>query len=436
MPNGRTEGADTDAAPILGLRMLGGLRIFIKFFKGDFTVKKKVLLTLTAAALVIALLAACGETEVQNTPASGDIIPAASPPPVSASPEAEEPQEEAQEEPESRFMQIEHATGFSVEFLADGVTIVTDAENQRFLLVPRGQAVPPGYDDMTVVETPIQRAVLSSTTHVGMIAPFNVWGNIAGITSSHGSVPYMDMDIEASGYDIMYLGGGMAAPDYELLRLSNPDLAFVYTGTSPQTELIAMLEELGIPYAVNNEYMEMTHEGRMEWMLFFAPFFDIVDEAVSFVNEQFAMLEEMNAVIAGVERRTRVAWASISQGIVRASSPDSYIGHQIHSAGGELVWDVGGQLSLEEFYVALADADIFMLFFSNRNSVPDYEALLEMAPILEGLPVIVNEQVWQPHVGYWYFTDRQGEQVVDLAAIFHPDLFPDHEPFHFNALGE
>ncbi|MCL2401290.1 MAG: hypothetical protein FWC90_01460 [Oscillospiraceae bacterium] len=394
--------------------------------------KKKILFILAASILAIALLASCAAEEQTTQPA--DTTPAATAPDTTQ-PTAPAETEPAETEPESRFMEIRYATGFSVEYLADNITIVTDAENQRFLLVPRGQVVPTDVDDdMIVIETPIQRAVFGSTTHVGMIAPFDIWGNVAGIVTPHGQVPYLDADVDASGYDILYLGS-WRDPDYELLVLSNPDLVFVYTGSSPQTELITMLEELGIPYAVNNEYMEPTYQGRMEWKLFFAPFFGIDEQVVDYVNNQFAMLEEMYAVVADAAHRPNVAWGLVWQGTIWVSGADSFVANQVRSAGGEWMFDVGGQISFEEFYAALVDADVFILAM-NAQSVPDYESLLAMVPIIENAPVIVHRNVWQFHVGYWYFTDRLAGQVIDLAAIFHPELFPNHAVFNYNPLAE
>ncbi|MCL1912711.1 MAG: ABC transporter substrate-binding protein [Eubacteriaceae bacterium] len=336
--------------------------------------------------------------------------------------------------PESSFMELKYATGFSVEYLENGVKIVTDAENQKFLLVPRGQEAPSGYEDMTVLAIPLQKAVFGSTTHVGMIAPFDVWDCVAGITSAQGTNPEMDKDIAESGCDIKYLGS-WSAPDYELMQLINPDLVFVYTGTSALTELIAMLESLGIPYAVNNEYMEARHEGRMEWQLFFAPFFGIDDEAVKYVSEQFAKLDEMNAVIANVVDKPKIAYGSIYQGTVYVSGPDSFVANQVRAAGGEFLHETPGQLSFEEFFDTLANADLWILSM-NENSVANYNALLAMVPVLEDSQVVVDKKIWQFHVGYWYFTDQLADQVLDLAAIFHPGLFPGREPFHYHPLAE
>ena len=401
--------------------------------------KKKLILVFTAAMLVVILLASC---------ASEPAMPAAAEPAETLEVEEEEelvadepePDEivEATERPEGTFMEIRYATGFTVEYI-DDLTIVTDAEDQQFLLVPRGQTVPDGFDDMTVIFTPVERALFGSTTHVGMISPFDIWGNVGGIVAVPGSNEAMDSDVEESGYDIPYVGSWMT-PDYEMIQVINPDIAFVYTGTSPQTELITMLEELNIPVAVNNEYMEPRHEGRMEWMLFFAPFFDIDEEVIAYVEGQFEMLEEMEALLEGVVDKPRVAWGLYHNGVVFVPGVDSYVANKVRAAGGEYLFshlpDAGSsQISVEDFYATLMDADIW-IYSSNRNFVPDYDALLALAPIVEDVPVVVDRQVWQFHEGYWYFTDQLAQQVIDLAIIFHPDLFPDQESFHYIPLAE
>ncbi|MCL2045374.1 MAG: ABC transporter substrate-binding protein [Oscillospiraceae bacterium] len=390
--------------------------------------KKRILATLISLLLAISLLAGCDSNspgQSSSSPSGGDNTNTADSLGEDSNNELDETEIDTEE---SRFMKLMYATGFNVEYIQDNMKIVTDAEDQKFLLVPRGQDIPSGYDDMIILEIPLQRAIFGSTTHVGMIAPFDIWGSVAGITSPPGSGP-MDDDIAASGYDIKYLGS-WRTPDFELIQLINPDLVFVYTGTSSQVELIDKLEELDIPYAVNNEYMEMAHEGRMEWQLFFAPFFDIDEQVVSYVDEQFRKLEEMSQIIETVENRPKVAWGSVYQGTIYVSGPDSFVANQVRAAGGEFMHQTPGQLSYEDFYVTLADADVWILSM-NANSVADIDALLEMVPVFEDAPVIINRQVWQFHVGYWYFTDQLADQVMDLAAIFHPDLFPDRTPFHY-----
>jgi len=401
--------------------------------------KKKLILVFTAAMLVVILLASC---------ASEPAMPAAAEPAETLEVEEEEelvadepePDEivEATERPEGTFMEIRYATGFTVEYI-DDLTIVTDAEDQQFLLVPRGQTVPDGFEDTTVIFTPVERVLFGSTTHVGMMRPFDIWGQVGGIVSTPGSSEAMDLDVEESGYDITYVGSWMT-PDFELIQEINPDIAFVYTGTSPQTELITMLEELDIPFAVNNEYMESTHEGRMEWMLFFAPFFGIDEEVVTFVEDQLEMLVEMEALIEDIVDRPRVAWGSYHNGVVWVPGVDSYTANMVRAAGGEYLFshipDAGSaQISVEDFYATLVEAD-FWIYFSNRNFLPDYDALLALAPIVEDVPVVENRQVWQLHESYFYFTDQLAQQVIDLAVIFHPGLFPDREPFHYNPLAE
>ena len=340
---------------------------------------------------------------------------------------------------EPRFMKVEYTPHFSVEYLEGGAKLIIDAENQKFLLVPRGDEVPPGYDDATVIGLPVERALFCSTTQVGMIRSFDIWGNIVGISSTTGSFVTMDQDVAESGYEIHYIGGS-SAPDYELIQSLSPEIAFVFTGSSgQQVDLIAKLEELGIPYAVDNEYMELKHAGRSEWMKFLAAFFDKDEQAVQYIDDQLKMLEEMQTLIAGQEK-PKVAWGLYSNGVMYVPNNGSYVADQLRDAGADYIFDYidgtsSSQISVEDFYNTLLDADVW-IYSSNRRYVGDYDQLIELIPVVADAPVVVNKRVWQFDVDYYYFTDQGAMQVIELAAIFHPELFPGFEHENFNALAE
>ncbi|MCL1912411.1 MAG: hypothetical protein FWG10_00665 [Eubacteriaceae bacterium] len=104
----------------------------------------------------------------------------------------------------------------------------------------------------------------------------------------------------ASG-KIKYVGN-QNSPDYELVQEIDTEIAFVYTGPSGQTDLVNMLVQLGIPVAVDNEYMEETRMGRMEWTKFLAVFFGYEEEAVSYVEGQLERLAQMEALVAGLDK--------------------------------------------------------------------------------------------------------------------------------------
>ena len=342
----------------------------------------------------------------------------------------------------TRAMEIEYTSAFSVIYITDDIFLVTDAENQQFLLVPRGEHAPEGYDDAILIYTPVERVLFSSSTQYGMIAPFDIWDKLGGIMANATyRSPFDGLNERIDDGRVINVGSGDST-NYELVQMLDPEITFVFTGTSSgNINLIAKLDELGLLYAVDNEYMEERHKGRMEWIKFIAPFFGIADEAVEYFNEMIDRLETAEEMMANIQR-PKVAWGRITNGMGSVAGADSYVAAMIESMGGEYIFNylegTGNiSISLEDFYSACLEADIW-LYMSNLNIMPSYEELLEAAPVLADLPVVANRNVWQQGLDYFSLTGEIDKQAIELAAIFHPDLFPDYgEDYrHFNKLAE
>ena len=81
---------------------------------------------------------------------------------------------------------IKNASNFDIQYLADGVKLLTDSAGRELLLTPEGTAVPTGYEDAVKVSTPIKRAMFTSTTHVGFLESLEdagLYGSIAALTT-------------------------------------------------------------------------------------------------------------------------------------------------------------------------------------------------------------------------------------------------------------
>jgi hypothetical protein len=67
---------------------------------------------------------------------------------------------------------IKYAQNFSIDYLGNGVKLVTDYDINRLLLVPKGVTAPAGYSDAVLIQTPITNALYTSTTYVGFPGAF------------------------------------------------------------------------------------------------------------------------------------------------------------------------------------------------------------------------------------------------------------------------
>lgn len=336
-------------------------------------------------------------------------------------------------------MKVEYSTAFSVEYLGDGVKLVTDAENRQLLLVPREQKAPEGFPDAIVIPIPVENALFASTTQVGMLNPYkDGFKGVGGVMYEPGGWPFPEIEEGLKDGSIKFVGNS-SAPDYEAVQELNPEITFVYTGAYGQTDIIAKLDELGLPYAVDNEYLEGTAEGRMEWTKFLAAFFNLDDEAVAYVDKQLEGLAQMQEKVKDAPK-PKVAWGSIYQGTVYVPNGESYVAKAIAQAGGDYLFkDLEGAgsngISVEEFFNTLTEADVF-IYSASSLYMPDMKALEEAGSVLMDAKCVKEGNVWQFGINYYYDTDKADIQVLDLAAIFHPDLYPDYEITQYNKLAK
>jgi len=398
---------------------------------------KTLLIVLLCVIMTAAMLVGCApkmESEAQATQAT----PEATEAPTEA-PESEVT--EAPEETEAPAPAVEAA--FSIEELEDGIKKVTDGEGRELILVPREMAeVPEAYADSIVIRTPIENAVYLSSTQVcslRLVDNETVWDAIGGVSGGPemwADIPAVQSRLESG--DIINVGGGMGDPDYEALSGLNPDVVFVYTGSWPQTSVIDKLTELGINYAVDNEYMEESYLSRMKWAEFVLSFYNMEDAAAAHMADAAATVEAMKEKIAG-EDIPKVIFASEYNGTISVTDPTSWLGEMITDAGADYMFkDLGDDalsLSMEDFIAAAKEADI-IVYTSTPLYMPDQETLFSALPLLADVPAVQNGQIYQYTNAFWMGVDKSDVMVEDMAAIFHPDAYADREQTFFTPVAE
>lgn len=328
---------------------------------------------------------------------------------------------------------------FSLEYIdeAEDTKLFTDGEDREHVLVPRNKEIPAEYKDYPVIYTPVENVLYASTSTVGMLTPLDVWDSISGVTTDENLWYIPEIVDRLESEDITYVGDDYA-PNRELLQSTDIDLAVVYTGVAGQNELIEALEDLEIPYVVENSYLEEEPQDKMEWLVFLGSLYNKELEAREYINTQIAALEEMEATLNGATGKN-IAYGSIFDGLAYVPTEGTYVQKMIEMAGGTYSFEnldgSTGQLSLEEMVQVLDNADQF-IYSGSTDYMSGYEELLEMAPVLENTKVIQDQNVWQISSDYWQRTDQIHERIIDLAAIIHPELFPNRDITYYHLMGE
>ncbi len=331
--------------------------------------------------------------------------------------------------------EVKYAQGFQIEYLNNGCKRLFDGEGRELLLVPRGQKPPADSENALKIEIPVKKVVVCSTTQAALLKPLGVLNSIVGVTTEEKNWFIDPVKKAMAKGEIVYLGKNTAM-DYEKLRALRPDVVFIYTKTPGMSEVLQKLNELGIPVAVDNEYLEEHPLARMEWVKFLAAFYDKEKEADNFFNQAVKRAQEVEEKTAGAKGKPKVLWGSISQGKVYVPRAGSYVAKMIAMAGGDYLFnDLAGtgsaSITLEEFYARGQQADVYISSTSPNYGVTSIQKIIAQGEILSGLKAVKEEKVWCFQPWYWQTLDQTDEQIEDLAAIFHPELYPDYKLKHF-----
>jgi len=340
---------------------------------------------------------------------------------------------------ETGAVSLKYATGFKIENLAGDCKKITDGEKRALLLVPQGEKAPAGYENLPVINTPIKRVVLTSTTQASLLRPLDELGSIIGVkTEIEGW--YMDQIKAGMGNGIIQLvGSGMGPLDYDKIVALKPDLVFISTGGTTDAQTLQKLEELKIPVSVDNCWLENDPLGRLEWIKFFASFYNKEQQASDYFDNSEKNIESITSIVAKEEARPKVTWGLIYQGKAYVAGIDSYVAKMIAMAGGDYLFkDIKGTgssaITVEEYYTKSKEADIYMddtMINLGHNTIAN---ITGQSDVLADLPAVMKGKVWGFQPWYWQSLDKTDEVIEDLAAIFHPDLFTGYQLKQFTKL--
>lgn len=321
---------------------------------------------------------------------------------------------------------------YKIEKLADGIKKVTDGDGRELILVPKSLGeIPEEYADSTVITTPVENAVFLSSTQVCTFRTVNdeaildSIGAVEGSADSWSDIPEI-ADRITSG-DIIDVTGdsGMGEPDYEKIQALNPDVVFVYTGEYGQQTTISKLEELGINYAVDNEYLESTYLARMEWMRFLLTFFNEDNTADEVMSEVQKNIDAAKAETAELEKPV-IAVFSVYDGAISATQDDSW--------GGSMISDMGGinafsgvntsALTMEAAFDIINTADI-VIYASTPSYCSGMTGIADVFPQITECKAYENDRVYQYADTFWHAIDQSDIMACDMAAVLYPETFAD-----------
>jgi iron complex transport system substrate-binding protein len=370
--------------------------------------KKKLLAMLMGSALLITSFTACSENDSKKAESSS----------------------ESGQSVSDTALSVDYSKAFKIEALEDGIKKVTDGDSRELILVPKSLgSIPDKYKDSTVITTPVENAVFLSSTQACMLRAAgskDIWDSVGAVSGDASS--FTGLDEVVSGLDsgkIINIGGVTGEPDYEQIQALNPDVVFLYTGEYGQNDAAAKLSELGINYAVDNEYLESDCLSRMEWMKFVLTFFNADEAAADYMNNAQKTFNDIKSKLDGVEGK-KVALFNVYDGSAYGTSDSTWVGNLLKETGCINVFaDITDYtISMETLFDKVQDADV--IIYTITPSMCDGLKGIEAAfPQITECKAYTNDCVYQYTDNFWTGIDQTDVMAEDLASIVNPDIFGD-----------
>lgn len=319
----------------------------------------------------------------------------------------------------------EYAVGYRVTRFGDYSVISIDNSGD-YLLVPEGGSVPNGLPDgVTVLQKPLDRTYLVTTSAMDLIVTCGALDRIA-LSGTKESDWYVEEAAQAmAAGDILY-AGKYRAPDYELLLNTGCDLAVENTMIYHNPAVIEKLNELGIPVLIETSSYEKDPLGRLEWIRLYGILFDKEEEADAYFNAQLQALDEI--LRDKPDTGMNVAFFHVTaNGMINVRKDGDYITSMIGIAGGHYVPENAGDggdalstmnMQAEDFYAGAKDADILIYNSTIGGEISSIDELIELNPLFADFKAVKEGRVYCTERNLFQQTTGMADFIKDLNDIF------------------
>ncbi|WP_226975946.1 ABC transporter substrate-binding protein [Zobellia nedashkovskayae] len=348
-------------------------------------------------------------------------------------------------------IEISHAKGFTIEKSNNGLTIIEVLSawpgantSFKYALIPKNKmaSMTLNKDDYdAIVATPVERLIVTSTTHIPSLEALGVLDKLVGfpkteLISSENARKLIDNG------DIKELGNNETL-NTEIAISLKPDVVVGF-GMNNQNKAYETVMRSNIPIVYNGDWTEESPLGKAEWVKFFAPFFGLETKADSIFKSIEQSYFQTKSIVENVTKKPTVLTGGLYKDVWHVAGGKSWMAQFLKDAKTDYLWketqETGGiGQSLETVLATAQHADYWL----NPSMLTSYEDIEESNKHYTQFDAYKNKTIFSNTIAkgatggllYYELGPMRPDLVLkDLIHIFHPELLPDHELFFFKPL--
>ena len=308
-----------------------------------------------------------------------------------------------------------------------------------YVIVPADSVLPSTLPNGTLVRTPLRKALVFTSVHVGLLCSLDAAAQIAGVCDAEYLQQPLVNQLIADG-TIADAGNAMS-PDIEKVIKMAPDAILL----SPfENGGYGTIGKTGIPIIECADYMEVSPLACAEWMRFYGLLFgreSVADSLFAVVERNYCSLRD--SALMSKERptlltdmKTGAAWyvpgGCSTTGRFYIDAGANYLFADQQKSGAV-------PLAFETVFERAHNAD-YWLFKYNRPTDYTYTSLAVENELYTQFAPYNNHCIFGCNTSYIPYYDevpfRPDWFLRDLVKIFHPDMLPDYNLRYYTELKE
>lgn len=342
---------------------------------------------------------------------------------------------------------IENAKGLSITQF-DGFSLVKVEtpwpESEKafvYLLKEKDSKIPDDIEYDQAVEIPVERIVVTSTTHIPALEALEVQNTLVGFPG----LSYISSETTRSLIEkdqISELGQNENINTEVLIELS-PDVVvgFAINASNKSFETI---QKTGIPVIYNGDWTEQTPLGKAEWIKFFGALYDQNKKAEDIfknIKSEYLLAKEKART---AENRPKVISGSMYNDKWYMPFGNSWQAQFLEDANADYLYsDTKGDGSLSLAFESVLEKAEDAEFWVSSGQFTSYQDLFNESEHYKRFKAVENKNVYSVSLTrgttggiLFYELGPQRPDIIlkDLISIFHPELLNDHEPVFYKPL--
>lgn len=325
----------------------------------------------------------------------------------------------------------------------DGYT-VADIKNpwgkgllRRYLLVPKGRELPSGLPAGDLLRVPLENCIVFSGVHAALLDELGTASAISGVCDRQ----YIYSSAVNAGLEKGTIAdcGSSLNVDAEAVAQVSPDAIFVLPFENGG---YGKLDKMPFPLVECADYMESSPLGCAEWVRFYGRLLGKAQKSDSIFNVVCKEYEAIRSIVATAENRPKLMCELKSSSAWYVPGGNSTMGRMYNDAGAEYLFSGFGAngslpLSYEVVLDKASEADIWLFKYNSENDktrsslLAEFDGYCHFKPFETGNVHACNTRRNNLFEEASFHPERL---LKELAALFHPSLFPEYKPFYYEKI--